>query len=262
MSSITTGALVLRHVKQGDTSHVVTMLTREAGKIAVMAKGNRKPGSRFGAGLELFNLSRITYRPRSNRDLQFLEGCEMERNFERLRLDVFGYAAAGACVELTDRIVPDGAASAEIFDLLVGALEVLDQVVPLPDGEELRVVALPVAFQLKLMDEIGVAPQIAECAVCGTTDIGSSSSLSARRGGLLCKRCRAAEGGRSLGAESVDFLRSALFGELSQSLTAARPPSRAVILETRAALDAVLEFHHAKPTTLRSRKFLDELWKD
>ena len=85
MNSMTTGALVLRHVKQGDTSHVVTLLTRESGKIAVMAKGNRKPGSRFGAGLELFNLSRVTYRARPNRDLQFLEGCELERNYERLR---------------------------------------------------------------------------------------------------------------------------------------------------------------------------------
>ncbi|HET9888416.1 MAG TPA: DNA repair protein RecO [bacterium] len=261
MSSITTSALVLRHVKQGDTSHVVTLLTREGGKIAVMAKGNRKPGSRFGAGLELFNLSRVMYRERANRDLQFLEGCELERNYERLRHDVFGYAAAGACAELTDRIVPEGAASIEIFDLLATALDVLEQVVPLPEGEELRAVAFPVAFQLKLMDEMGVAPEMAECASCGTSDIGNSAALSARRGGILCKRCRAAEGGRSLGAETVDFLRSALYGELSQAFTAARPPSRTVVLEARGALDAVLEFHHGKPAMLRSRKFLDELWK-
>jgi DNA repair protein RecO (recombination protein O) len=261
MNSITTDALVLRHVKQGDTSHVVTLLTRESGKIAVMAKGNRKPGSRFGAGLELFNLSRVIYRQRPNRDLQFLEGCELEKNYERLRQDVFGYAAAGACAELTDRIVPDGAASLEIFDLLAGALGILEQVVPLPEGEELRAVVFPVAFQLKLMDEMGVAPEIAECAACGASDIGNQVTLSARRGGILCRRCRAAEGGRSLGAESVDFLRSALFGELSQVFTAARPPTRAIVLESRGALDAVLEFHHGKPAALRSRKFLDELWK-
>ncbi len=261
MTVVTSDAIVLRHVKQGDTSHVVTLLTRTGGKIAVLAKGNRKPGSRFSAGLELFSLSRITYRLREHRDLVFLDGCELERAFERLRQDVFGYAAAGACAELADRIVPEGASSAEIFALLAAALDVLDQVVPLPDGEEMRLAALPVAFQLQLMEELGIAPELTECAACGAADLEGGGALSARRGGLLCRRCRAADGGRPLGVETVEFLRAALFGELSAAFTSARPPSRSVVLEARGALDAMLEFHHAKPHTLRSRKFLDELWK-
>lgn len=261
MTLVATDALVLRHVKQGDTSHVVTLLTRTGGKVAVLAKGNRKPGSRFAAGLELFSRSQVTFRERPHRDLVFLDGCDLERSYEGLRLDVFGFAAAGSCAELADRIVPEGAASTEIFDLLASALDILDQVVPLPDGEELRAVALPVTFQLKLMDELGIAPELTECAACQTTELGGAASLSPRRGGLLCPRCRSAEGGRHLGIETVEFLRSALFGELSDAFTAVHSPTRSIILEARGALDAVLEFHHAKPQTLRSRKFLDELWK-
>jgi DNA repair protein RecO (recombination protein O) len=226
-----------------------------------MAKGNRKPGSRFGAGLELFNLSQVTYRSRPQHDLVYLDECELERAFEGLRADIFGYAAAGACTELTDRLVPEGGASVEIFDLLVEGLGILDEVVPLPDGEEMRAVAFPVTFQLKLMDILGIAPELTECAACGTSELGAAASLSARRGGLLCKRCHAAEGGRRLGVETVEFLRGALFGELSAAFSAARPAPRSVVLEARGALDAVLEFHHGKPHTLRSRKFLDELWK-
>jgi DNA repair protein RecO (recombination protein O) len=261
MTSLSTSAFVLRHVRQGDTSHVVTLLTRDGGKIAVMAKGNRKPGSRFGAGLELFNLSHVSFRARAHRDLVYLDACELERTFERVRTDVFGYAAAGACVELADRLVPEGGASVELFDLLVEALGVLDEAVPLPEGEELRAAAFPVTFQLKLMDVLGIAPEITECAACGLADVGTSVSMSARRGGLLCKRCRAAEGGRPLGIETLEFVREALFGELSAAFTSLRPAPRTVVLEARGALDAVLEFHHAKPQSLRSRKFLDELWK-
>lgn len=261
MSHIESDAVVLRHVKQGDTSHVVTLLAREGGKVAVMAKGSRKPGSRFGAGLDLFTVSRIRWRARANRDLVYLDQCELRRSFGRLSRDIFGFAAAGVCAELTDRLVPDGAVSAEIFDLLVEAIGVLDEIVPLPEGEETRAVALPVVFQLRLMDHLGIAPELTGCVACGNTELEGSSSLSARRGGLLCPRCRAAEGGRRLGAETVAFLRASLFGELSGVATAPRPPGRAPVEESRAALDAVLEYHHGHRVALRSRRFLDELWR-
>ena len=253
---------MLRHVRQGDTSHVVTLFSRGGGKVAVLAKGSRKPGSRFGAGLDLFNLTHIRYRERPNRDLVFLDQCDLLRGFEAITRDVFGYAAAGVCSELVDRLVPDGAPSEEIFDLLLEALSTLAETAPLPAGEELRAVALPVAFQIRLMDSLGIAPELTGCVSCGNADLGGSSSLSARRGGLLCARCRAAEGGRRLGRETVAFLRESLFGELGGVMTSPRTPTRGLVLEARGALDALLEYHHhGKPSAMRSRKFLDELWK-
>ena len=254
-------AIVLRHVKYGDTSHVVTLFARESGKIAVMAKGSRKPGSRIGSGLGLFNLSHVRYRPRANRDLVFLAECDLHKSFDGLTQDVFGYAAAGVCAELVDRIVPQGAASTEIFDVLLGTIGALSDIAPLPAGEELRAVAVPVAFQSKVMDALGIAPELTGCVACRETELGDSQSLSARRGGLLCRRCHAAEGGRRLGRGTVQFLRASLFGDVSAVLTAPQPPSRGVILESRAALDAVLEYHHGSRPALRSMKFLDELWR-
>jgi DNA repair protein RecO (recombination protein O) len=261
VSWIESDAVVLRHVKQGDTSRVVTMLAREGGKVAVMAKGSRKPGSRFGAGLDLFNVSRIRYRPRPHRDLVFLDACDLQRSFAHLSHDIYGYAAAGVCTELTDRLLPDGAEAREIYDLLVETIAVLAEIVPLADGEEMRAVALPVVFQIRLMDLLGIAPELTACVACGSADLEGSSSLSARRGGLLCARCRAAEGGRRLGAETVGFLRASLMGELAGVAVAPAPPSTGLVMESRTALDAVLEYHHGHRVALRSQRFLDELWK-
>jgi recombinational DNA repair protein (RecF pathway) len=126
----------------------------------------------------------------------------------------------------------------------------------------MRAVALPVAFQLRLMDHLGVAPELTGCVACGNADLAGSTTLSPRRGGLVCRRCRAAEGGRRLGSDTVAFLREAAFGELTGSLTAAVPPGKRTVLEARAALDAMLEYHHhGHPGTMRSRKFLDDLWR-
>ncbi|MFN8177418.1 MAG: DNA repair protein RecO [bacterium] len=262
MALVETDALVLRHVRQGDTSHVVTLLARETGKVAVLAKGSRTPGSRFGAGLDLFTLSRIRYRARPGADLVFLDACELRRSFAGLARDVFAYASASVCAELVERLVPEGGSSAEIYDLLLEALVTLSEVVPLPDGEERRAAALPIAFQLKLMDILGIAPELTGCVACGNEDLGGSTSLSPRLGGLLCRTCRAAEGGRRLGADAVAFLREALFGELLSTMTSGRPASKAVVMESRGALDALLEYHHhGRPGALRSRRFLDELWR-
>jgi DNA repair protein RecO (recombination protein O) len=260
MDHVESDAVVLRHVKQGETSHVVTLFARAGGKVAVLAKGSRKPGSRFGAGLDLFSLSHIRYRPRANRDLVFLDVCELRTSFERVTHDVFGYAAASVCVELVDRLVPEGASSEEIYDLLVEALDALAQTSPLPAGQETRAVALPIVFQLRLMDVLGIAPELTECSSCGTNDLHEALSLSARRGGLLCSRCRSAEGGRRLARETVHFLRASLFGEFSGVMTAPDAPTRGTVLEARSVLDAVLEYHHhGNPATFRGRKFLDQL---
>ena len=262
MALVESDAMVLRHVRQGDTSHVVTLLARDTGKVAVLAKGSRTPGSRFGAGLDLFSVSHIRYRARPSADLVFLDGCELRKSFADLARDVFAYAAAGVCAELVERLVPEGGSSTEIFDLLLEAWTTLVETVPLPPGEELRAVALPVAFQMKLMDVLGIAPELTGCVVCGNEDLGGSTSLSAQRGGLLCRRCRAAEGGRRLGAEAVAFLREALFGELSQAMTSMQRPTKVVVMESRTALDALLEYHHhGRPGALKSRRFLDELWR-
>lgn len=262
MAQRETDALVLRHVRQGDTSHVVTLFTRDNGKVAVLAKGSRKPGSRFGAGLDLFRLTHIRYRERAGRDLVFLDTCELRHAFSRLAEDVVAYASAAVCAELVDRLVPDGAPSEEIFDLLQEAFAALADTSPLPESQQLRAVALPIVFQLRLMDLLGVAPELTGCVICGDADPAGTASLSARRGGLVCRRCRAAEGGRRIGTDTVRFLRTSLFDRISAGMTAPEPPSRGTILEARSSLDAVLEYHHhGKPAALRSRRFLDDLWR-
>jgi DNA repair protein RecO (recombination protein O) len=261
VTRIRTDAIVIRHVKQGDSSRVVTLFTREAGKVAVMAKGARKPGSRFGAGMGLFARSQVGYRPRPGRDLVYLDTCELLESFDSLLPDVLGYAAAASCVELVDRLAPPGAASVEIYELLLSALRILTEVAPFPEGEGARAAALPVAFQAHVMATLGIAPELMVCVECGGDGLGDRVSLSARRGGVLCRQCRDAEGGRRLGAEAVSLLRGSILADLSFVVAAPRGPSEAAVLEARTALDGVLAYHHGRPSSFRARAFLDPLWR-
>ena len=47
-------AVVLRAQKLGEADRIITLLTREHGKVRAVGKGVRRTGSRFGARLEPF----------------------------------------------------------------------------------------------------------------------------------------------------------------------------------------------------------------
>ena len=58
---VTTEAIVLRSRKHGETSKIVTLYSREYGKVDVIAKGARDIKSKFGGALEAFAESRIVF---------------------------------------------------------------------------------------------------------------------------------------------------------------------------------------------------------
>src|SRR5436190_17513072 len=71
--------VVLRTIKLGETDRIVTVFTQGRGKVRAVAKGVRKPGSRFGARLE----------PTSHVALQCYEGRELDVVTQVESLDVF-----------------------------------------------------------------------------------------------------------------------------------------------------------------------------
>ena len=103
MALIRTNALVLRNLRMGDTSRIVTILTRDFGKFGAVAKGVREPKSRFGASLELLSVSSLILYFRPGRDLQLVSEGALEREFRGLFSPVDRYAHACALVEFLDR---------------------------------------------------------------------------------------------------------------------------------------------------------------
>lgn len=61
MNHVITEALVLRRIEYGEADRIVTLLTKDKGKLTVIAKGVRKPKSKLAGGVELFSISTITY---------------------------------------------------------------------------------------------------------------------------------------------------------------------------------------------------------
>ena len=72
-----TDAIVLRAIKYGDTSKIVTLYTRRFGKVAVIAKGARSAKSKFGSALEPMSLIQAVFYRKENREVQLLSQADL-----------------------------------------------------------------------------------------------------------------------------------------------------------------------------------------
>ena len=83
---VTTAAIVLRTVDYGEADRVVTLFTRDHGKLSALARGARKSVKRFGAALGLFGVGEAVLVDKPNVELATLERFDGARGFPALRL--------------------------------------------------------------------------------------------------------------------------------------------------------------------------------
>jgi DNA repair protein RecO (recombination protein O) len=220
--------VVLRSIKLGEADRIVTVFTQGHGKVRAVAKGIRKPGSRFGARLE----------PTTHLALQCYQGRELDVVTQVETIDAnravrehYGCLThAVAMLEAVDHVTPERERNPAIYRMLVGALRTLaDRISPL----------VAPAFFWKLLSLEGFHPYLEGCVRCEATK-GELPAFDPGEGGLLCADCSRL-GGVGLRPETVDALRLLLGGELRRLLADEPGPEVVVELE-RLALRA-LEFH-------------------
>lgn len=247
--SLTTEALVLRSVAYGDADLIVTLYTRVHGRLSAMARGARKSKRRFSGALGLFTISSAQLRGRAGGELWTLQGAEPVRSFASLAHDMGAFAHASYGTELVRELTAAEQPDEQILDLLVALYQVLEA--HGPAAQVLR------AFELRLLDIIGLAPVLDRCAGCGTGDVdGRGMVLDLARGGVCCAGCAALA--RNAGVRPLSGAARRVLAEAqavpSLEAARARAPEPEIAAEARDALLAIVLDHVGKP--LRSLEFI------
>jgi DNA repair protein RecO (recombination protein O) len=176
-------ALVLRVIDFSETSAVVTLFTREFGKISGMAKGARRPKGPFEHALDLLAQCRIVFLRKSSGALDLLTEAKLERWFRPRGHDLASLYAGYYVAELLLELTHDYDPHPELYDAAVSTLAEL--------SASQSVAPLVLRFELVALRLLGQLPSFTACAECGT-EIGRSGRVSfgLLAGGALCEACR------------------------------------------------------------------------
>jgi DNA repair protein RecO (recombination protein O) len=196
-------AIVLRTHKLGEADRIITLLTRQHGRVRAVARGVRRTTSKFGSRLEPF----------MHVDLQLSEGRSLDHITQAETLTPFHagiggvyerYTAGTVMLETADRLVAEEREPAlQQFLLLVGGLRTLS------DASHAPGLVLD-AFLLRSLAVAGWAASFEDCARCGRP--GPHAFFNIAAGGAVCASCRPG-GSASPARETLDLLAALLTGD-------------------------------------------------
>jgi DNA repair protein RecO (recombination protein O) len=180
-------AICLRAVNYSETSQVVTLLTRDTGKIAAMAKGSRRPKSAFDGAIEPFSYGQVMFAASESHDkLATLTEFVQMPQFRLLRTLLSAMHAGLFALELTEAFCELYDPHPDLFDALAETLRRLQHCDTPPS-----VLPVLIDYQMAVLTEGGIAPLLDRCTNCSTAVKGMRAEwyFSSAANGLLCPGC-------------------------------------------------------------------------
>lgn len=194
--------LVLRETETKETDKILTLLTWEAGKIAVIARGARRKNCKFAAAAQPLAYSEWTLYQR--RDWHYASDASTLELFGGLREDLTALALGCYMAELTEAVCPENVPAPELLRHLLNGLYALSALRKPP-------ALVKPAFELRLLCLAGYEPLADACAICGRED-PEEALLDTVQGVLRCRSCGGG-GGCPLCPDSLAALRHIVYGD-------------------------------------------------
>lgn len=186
----TTEALVIGSMRYREADRIVTLYTRDRGRLGAIAKGVRRTKSKVGGRLEPFTLIRTSLY--TGRGLYTIVGVDTLRTFQGVRDELFRMEEGARLFTAVRHLFPAEEGSPPAFNLLVRGVARLAEAA---DAE--RAAGVVLATRLKLLALLGYAPETSRCAYCGCQ--GPFCGFSPGLGGLVCESCASAGGASCFG---------------------------------------------------------------
>ena len=187
MPSEKASALVLRVTDFSETSLVVSLFTREFGKIGALAKGARRLKNPFESALDVLTHCRIVFLHKSSEALRPGDRGQASCGGSGPCQNLSGLYAGYYVAELLGGLTDDNDPHPELFDLADETLAALAA------GETVHR-RLP-RFELGALRDLGHVPALQQCAECGTAiEMTGRIAFGGIHGGTLCPDCRRGKG--------------------------------------------------------------------
>ncbi|SMO50179.1 DNA repair protein RecO [Melghirimyces algeriensis] len=169
--------VVLRTRDYGESNKVVTLFTREEGKLTAVARGAKKTKSRLGSVTQPFVSAHFLCF--SGTGMATISQADILESHYPLRTDLILTSYASYFTEFLDKLTDERERAPMLYDLLLSTFQMLVNRVD-PD-------ILARIFELHVLETAGYRPGLDACMSCAKSELPVKFSV--RRGGFLCLNC-------------------------------------------------------------------------
>jgi DNA repair protein RecO (recombination protein O) len=238
--------IVIRSMDYGEGHKIITLFTKDTGKISVMARGAKKLKSRHTSVSQLFTHGEYALFKSSG--MASLNQGEVIDSNHRLREDLHLAAYSAYLVEIVDRTMPDEEPNGMVFEQLKAGLTAIES------GKDAMIVLH--IMEMKMLALSGYLPQLDECVSCGSDQ--GEMVLSVAQGGILCPDCRFRDAAAMpLSEGTLKLLR--LFQRIDLRRLGSIEVKEQTKTQLKLAIRAFIDLH--MDVRWKSRNFLDQMEK-
>jgi DNA repair protein RecO (recombination protein O) len=175
-------AIVIRLADFSESSRVVTLFTRDFGKISAVAKGAKRLRGPFEAALDLLAACEVVFLPKSSGGLDILTQAKLQQRFTPAAGHLGHLYAGYYLAELIDATCETHDAHPRLFDHSLACLKALST------SADLFVTLT--RFEMVLLRETGHLPDMSGCASCGAAaEECAHAFFVPASGGWHCQHC-------------------------------------------------------------------------
>ncbi|HEV2326081.1 MAG TPA: DNA repair protein RecO [Terracidiphilus sp.] len=182
MAVSTSEAVILRTWPLAEADLIVSVFTRDFGRLKGMAKSALKSRRRFGGALEPMTVVRVWFVDRPGQELTRLDLMEVVRSPLAGRVDVARMGVLSFYAEVLDEALPERDPQETVFRLLTSVLEQTRAT----ESELVQPWMALTYFSLWMTRLMGLLPEIGRCTACGDALRAGEVWFSRYGDGLFC----------------------------------------------------------------------------
>ncbi|MDQ2085987.1 DNA repair protein RecO [Herbivorax sp. ANBcel31] len=185
MSYVKTTGIVIKEVHTGEANKIVTLFTRNMGKVSGSAKGARRPKSRFVAGTQLLCYSDFVLF--KGKEMYSINSCDVIEPFYNIRNSIEKLTCAAHMTEIINDIVQENQQATKLLKLFLNSLHMLS-------NSNRPILQILTIFEMKLLSILGYAPWVGGCLNCENKEFGDML-FSFEKCGFICEKCASLDKG-------------------------------------------------------------------
>jgi DNA repair protein RecO (recombination protein O) len=251
MSLSKTELIVLKRVHVQDSSLFLICLTREFGKLKLVARGATKPGSMLAEALQYFMVADVVFYQREKESADYISKAEVSESFDQITMDEQKFGFASAALELVNIFVPEDEENRQLYFSLKKYLRLLDSSKPGNFEREL------LHFWYLLFIFSGYAPELERCIESGAEIEGDLLNFDPTRGGVVAQTFIGDATTIQLDRGTARVLRQLAGVSISDSRKVSLTAKQAD--QIKSILTAMTEYHIGRRADLKSLDFLRKL---